>query len=99
MAICVAAGFVAGLTTNYLLSSLFVFLSEKQKERSKKKSAFFLYAAVGLVGFGFTELGMWLGSLFTGNDGLWYILVKCLVAGLVLIWNYLGRKILVYHGE
>lgn len=99
MALCVASGFVVGLVVNYLLSTCFVFRTEKQKERSKQKTAFLVYSAVGVVGLGLTELGMWLGGLLVGNDGLWYILVKCFVAGVVLIWNYLGRKIFVYRGE
>lgn len=99
MALCVAVGFVAGLLTNYLLSSLFVFRSEEQRDRSRDPKAFFIYAAVGLIGFGLTELGMWIGTGLVGLDGFWYVLVKCFVAGVVLIWNYVGRKIFVYHGR
>ena len=99
MAICVAAGFVAGLIANYLLSSLFVFRSEEQKQRGRSLKAFLIYVLVGLIGFGLTELGMYLGTIIVGSTGLWYLLVKCFVAGVVLIWNYVGRKIFVYHGR
>ena len=97
MALCVAFGFVAGLLVNYILSSLFVFIGKEQKEKSKSIKAFLIYAAVGIVGFGLTELGMWLGVKIVGSTGLWYVLVKCFVAGVVLIWNYVGRKIFVYR--
>lgn len=99
MALCVALGFIAGLAANYLLSSLFVFRSAEQKKTGRNWRAFGLYCLVGLIGFGLTELGMFLGVKLVGSSGLWYILVKCFVAGLVLIWNYVGRKIFVYHGR
>ena len=99
MAICVAAGFLAGLSVNYLLSSKFVFRSQQQKQYSQKKSSFFIYTAVGVIGLCLTELLMWISGLLIGNDGYWYLLAKCFVAGLVLIWNYVGRKIFVYHGQ
>ena len=99
MAVCVAVGFIAGLICNYLLSNLIVFKSEEQKKQGRNFVAFMIFFVVGLIGFGLTELGMWLGVKIVGPDGLWYILVKCFVAGVVMIWNYLGRKIFVYHGK
>lgn len=99
MAVCVALGFAAGIVCNYLLSNLIVFKSEEQKKQGRNFAAFMIFLAVGLIGFGLTELGMWLGVKIVGPDGLWYILVKCFVAGVVMIWNYLGRKIFVYHGK
>ena len=99
MALCVALGFVAGLIANYLLSTWFVFRSAEQKKEGKGLRALAIYTLVGLIGFGLTELGMFLGVAAVGSDGLWYILIKCFVAGIVLIWNYIGRKIFVYHGR
>ncbi len=99
MAICVAVGFIAGIVCNYLLSNLIVFKSEEQKKQGRNFGACMIFFAVGLMGFGLTELGMWLGVKIVGADGLWYILVKCFVAGVVMIWNYLGRKIFVYRGK
>ncbi len=99
MALCVAVGFICGLVCNYLLSNLVVFRSEEQKKRGRNFSAFMIFFAVGLVGFGLTELFMWIGVRLVGSEGLWYILVKCFVAGVVMVWNYLGRKIFVYRGK
>ena len=99
MALCVAAGFVVGLAVNYLLSNWFVFRSAAQREKGQNVGAFLIYAVVGLIGFGITELLMWLGVMAVGPDGLWYLAIKCVVAGIVLIWNYIGRKIFVYKGE
>ena len=99
MALCVAAGFVSGLLCNYLLSSFFVFRSPEQQKDGKNFRAFLIYLLVGIIGFGLTELGMFIGVAIVGSEGLWYLLVKCFVAGVVLIWNYVGRKIFVYHGR
>lgn len=94
----VAAGFLAGLTVNYFLSQFFVFISEEQKMYGRNLGAFIRFAIIGLIGFGLTELGMYLGVLAVGQQGYKYVLVKCVVAGIVLIWNYLGRKFWVYKG-
>ena len=99
VAISVAVGFVVGLVVNFVLSNRFVFKSEEQKERGKTAGAFFLYVLVGVIGFGLTELLTLLGTRFIGDHGIWYILLTCVVKGIVLIWNYIGRKILVYHGK
>lgn len=99
MALCVAVGFAVGIVCNYALSNIFVFKSAEQREKGRSVSAFIIYFAVGLIGFGLTELGMWFGVKLVGADGLWYILVKCFVAGVVMIWNYVGRKIFVYRGK
>jgi putative flippase GtrA len=99
LTLSVATGFVFGLIVNYLLSQLFVFTSKEQREKGKKASAFFIYAVVGLIGFVLTELLMHIGLLFVSHEGLWYILLNCFVKGVVLIWNYVGRKIFVYRGE
>lgn len=99
LTLSVAAGFVFGLIVNYLFSQLFVFTSKEQREKGKKASAFFIYAVVGLIGFVLTELLMHIGMLFVSHEGLWYILLNCFVKGVVLIWNYVGRKIFVYRGE
>ena len=99
LSLSVAGGFLAGLIVNYLLSNIFVFTSKLQREKGKKAGAFFIYALVGIVGFLLTELLMHLGMMIVNHEGLWYILLNCFVKGVVLIWNYVGRKIFVYKGE
>lgn len=99
VAISVAAGFIVGLVANYILSNIFVFRSKEQKEKGKTFGAFAIYVAVGVVGFGLTELLTILGTSLIGDGGIWYILLNCCVKGVVLVWNYLGRKIFVYRGK
>lgn len=48
------------------------------------------------MGLGWTEIGMWIGvSVLDGH----YVPVKIAVTGAVLLWNYLGRKILIFNRE
>lgn len=100
MAIGTAAGFILGLICNYMLSMMFVFTNESQKEQNKnKKQTFTIFALVGVIGLALTELLMYLGMFIFSKDGFWYVLLSCLVKGIVLVWNYLGRKIFVYKGK
>ena len=99
LALSVAAGFFVGLIVNYILSQIFVFNTRAQQEKGLRLSSFLIFAIVGIIGLGLTEAGMLIGVRIVGNEGLWYLLVKCFVTGFVLIWNYAGRKIFVYRGK
>ena len=99
VALSVTIGFIAGLIVNYVLSNIFVFRSQEQKEKGKTLSAFLIYAGVGVVGYFMTVGLTLLGTCFIGKEGIWYLLMTAVVKGIVLIWNYLGRKIFVYKGK
>lgn len=99
VALSVACGFAVGLAVNFVLSNIFVFRSKEQKEKGKTVGAFLIYTAVGIIGFGLTELLTILGTHIIGDSGVWYLLLTCFVKGVVLIWNYVGRKVLVYRGK
>lgn len=93
-----ALGFVAGLIFNFIVSHIFVFKSEEQRKRGQNLRGFILYGVVGVVGLLLTEAGMLAGVRIIGSEGFYYVLVKCIVAGVVLVWNYVARKIFVYKG-
>lgn len=97
-----AAGFTVGLIINYIISILFVFTGENQKEKGKGIKPFLIYLAVSIVGLlvniGVTQLGCNLFSV-ERSDTIMFMLVSCVAAGVALIWNYVGRKIFVYKGE
>ena len=95
----VALGFAAGLICKFVLSNLFVFTSGEQKEKGQTLSAFLIFVAVGLVGLGLTELLTWAGTLVIPDNAFVYLILSCFVKGVVLIWNYVGRKIFVYRGK
>ena len=99
VAISVAAGFAVGLLVNFILSNIFVFKEKDQREKGKTISAFLIYALVGVIGFALTELLTIGGTLIIGEGGIWYLILTCFVKGIVLVWNYVGRKIFVYRGK
>ena len=99
VALSVAAGFVIGLAVNFILSNVFVFKEKEQREKGRTAGAFLIYALVGIIGFAITEVLTILGTLVIGEGGIWYLILTCLVKGVVLIWNYVGRKIFVYKGK
>lgn len=93
----VAIGFVVGLLLNFFLSNIFVFTTESQQKKGKTMRAFLIFAAVGVIGLLLSELLTVLGALIIGDEGIFYIILSCFVKGVVLIWNYVGRKIFVYR--
>ncbi len=99
VAASVAAGFIVGLAVNFILSNIFVFKEKEQQEKGKTTKAFLIYALVGVIGFLLTEALTLLGTFVIGDSGIWYLLLTCFVKGVVLIWNYVGRKIFVYRGK
>lgn len=56
LVIATALGFCAGLTVNWILSVRFVFRNVKDKEKSRSKKSFAVFALIGLIGLGITEL-------------------------------------------
>lgn len=93
--LAVILAFLAGHVTNYLLSMRFVFRDPEENRRGRTWCAFWLFALVALFGVGVTELGMWVGY---GLLNLNYILVKFVMAALVFVLNFAGRKIIVTRG-
>ena len=83
--------FVAGLVTNYLLSKLLVFRANETKANAALE--FLGYALIGLLGLGITELIMF---LLTDCLTVYYMLSKATATVVVLVWNYLARKLLLY---
>ena len=88
-----AVGFMVGLAVNYFLSLIFVFTAAKDKGKGRSFGAFVVFGIIGLLGLLWTELGMWLGADVCGVD---YRIVKIFVTGVVLVWNYLGRKLIIF---
>lgn len=89
-------GFVIGLAVNYALSLCFVFTQKKDRNKGRSVGAFLVFGVIGLFGLLWTELGMWLGIEVVGWN---YMIVKVFVTGAVLLWNYLGRKILIFNAK
>lgn len=82
--------FIAGLVVNYLISTYWVFSESKFQDKRKE---FAIFAIIGLIGLGLTEGLMW---LFTDLAGLHYMLSKLITAALVLLWNFIARKLILF---
>jgi len=83
--------FIAGLTTNYLISIRWVFATRSLKG---KKLEFVLFALIGLVGLGLNELFIW---IFTDLFAIYYLFSKIITTILVYLWNFFARKMILFN--
>ena len=84
------AGFLAGLIVNYVLSIVFVF---EHKGNSKSVGGFLAFTLLSVVGLGIHLLGMYLGK------GVWGInewIVKIVLTVIVLVYNYISKRLLLF---
>lgn len=106
MIIAVAVGFIVGLLVNWVLSQAFVFRHVKDKREARSKKSFIIFSVVGVIGLAITQIGMFLAQFlptfsifgyveFLGHEWKWW-LMKVAMTGIVLVWNYLGRKLLIF---
>lgn len=91
--ISTALGFILGLIVNYCLSIYYVFNSAKGTSVGRSVGEIIIFSVIGIIGLAISEFGM-----FMGSDKLQfnYLLVKIAVTIIVLFWNYLARKILIF---
>lgn len=82
-----AISFCISVTVNYLLSMRYVFLA---KRSMNKHIAFIIFILLSIIGLGLTELLMW---IFVENWHLNYMISKIFVTGIVMIYNFLTKKI------
>ncbi len=105
--IATALGFCAGLAVNWILSVTFVFRQVKNEREARSKKGFAIFAIIGVIGLGITELGVFAlvkliptFALFGVGEFLgvaWATWVaRVAMTCIVLVWNYLGRKIFVF---
>lgn len=88
--IAIAIAFVFGLIVNFILSKIFVF--QEASEKTGTIGEFIVYGVIGGAGLLFTEIIMWLLL----KIGIVYMIAKIVAAAIVLIWNFIARKILLY---
>ncbi|MEG2003246.1 MAG: GtrA family protein [Clostridia bacterium] len=102
--ISTTSGFVVGLVVNYVLSVLWVFTTQKQQKQGKTVKAFLLFTVIGLIGYGMKLGLMYLGALIFGIDNavfnqfpIQYYTSHIISAAIVLVWNYIARKIIIFR--
>jgi putative flippase GtrA len=91
-----ALGFTAGLIFNFIFSFIFVFRENNENAKQHKIRSFILFVIIGIIGLLITEVCMYMGIFIIGEK--WYLVIKCFTAGIVLLWNYIARKILIFKG-
>ena len=88
-----AFAFTVSVTVNYILSMLFVFEADQEQNRVKR---FVVFVLLSIGGLGINQ-----GVMFWGTkllDPLWsrsYILVKPFATGVVMVYNFVTRKLFI----
>jgi len=88
--ISAAAGFILGLTTNYVLSITWVFKVRRLDSRQKE---LLIFALIGILGLTLNEFFIW---LFTDVMHLHYMVSKGASTTLVYLWNFIARKFVLF---
>ena len=85
--------FLAGLIVNYLISTTWVFNQSKLKN---KWIEFVVFGLIGIVGLGFNNLFLY---LLTDKIGIHYMISKIIVAAIVMLWNFIARKVILFKDK
>lgn len=84
--------FIAGLTVNYFLSTSWIFRSGAVIKN--KVGEFVVFALIGVVGLVLTNVLLF---LFTDVCGIHYMVSKLITTALVMLWNFFGRKLILFN--
>lgn len=89
--------FTVSAVVNYILSIVFVFDTDKKANKGKQFIIFFLLAVGGLI---INNIILKLGTLVL--DTFWsrsYIIVKPFATGVVMVYNFITRKLFIEKKE
>ncbi|MDO4292121.1 MAG: GtrA family protein [Eubacteriales bacterium] len=89
--------FTVSAIVNYILSILFVFDTDKKANKGMQFAVFFLLAVGGLI---LNNIVLKLGTMVL--DPFWsrsYILVKPFATGVVMVYNFITRKLFIEKKE
>ena len=99
-------GFLVGLMVNWVLQKfVYKYISEREAHSPKVFIKFVILSVIGLL---ITQLGMMLGNRFWFDKlyvtiivkfDFWELFTKCALTGVVLVLNYIGRKLFVFTGN
>ena len=78
---------------NYIMSTKWVFNQRNIENKVLEFNLFILISTIGLI---FTEILLY---FFTDIVGLYYLISKIISAIIVLIWNFLARRVMFYGKE
>ena len=102
-----ALGFCVGLAVNWILSVKFVFKQVRNKEEASSKKSFLIFTIIGVIGLLITEVGILILVAIFPEFPLFGVtqvlgttwakwLAKVIMTCIVLVWNYVGRKIFIF---
>ena len=86
-----AIAFVLGTITNFLLSRWFVF--QASKKSMKVTGEFIVVFIISAIGLLIKEGCLWFFSI---RLGIYYMLVWLVSTAVVLLWNYIARRVFIY---
>ncbi len=89
--ISAALAFLLGLTTNYILSIVWVFNKRTLKNRWLE---FGIFSSIGIIGLGFNEFIIW---FFTEYVYFHYLQSKIVSTVFVYLWNFFARKFILFR--
>ncbi|MDD8048044.1 MAG: GtrA family protein [Thomasclavelia sp.] len=78
--------FSVSVIFNYIFSIVWVFDVDKEKDQKKN---FVIFILLSVVGLGINQLLMWLG---VEQMNLYYMLVKLFATAVVMVFNFITRK-------
>lgn len=81
--------FTASVIFNYSASMRYVFT---HKEDLSRKREFIIFVLLSMVGLAINDIAMWAGVEILDID---YRIVKIAATALVMVWNFVSRKILL----
>ena len=85
--ISAAISFIISLTFNYFLSTKWVFEAKKQTPKEV-----IIFVLLSVVGLGINELLIYLGTKKLGID---VMIVKLFATAIVMVYNFITRKLII----
>ena len=82
--------FIAGLIVNYAISTRWIFRNSKLDNRMME---FIIYSLIGVIGLLVNNAMLY---LLTDCIHIHYMLSKPITAAIVMAWNFIGRKIILF---
>ena len=79
--------FTVSVVFNYLASMRYVFT---HKQGLSRRREFVIFVVLSVIGLGVNDLLMWLGSSVLGVN---YLIVKIVATAIVMVYNFVTRKI------
>ena len=83
--------FIAGLIVNYFLSTSWIF---RKSNLDNKWIEFLIFSIIGAIGLGLNNLLLF---LLTDKVHIHYMISKLLTTALVMLWNFISRKIILFN--